>query len=82
MERFVAQSTARLAPQTLLKPDQLAAPVKMASLWQITVLAPVQVISRMENVNCLIAPVVLFTRQVLLCVFRVVLQFLTAMPAP
>jgi len=87
MERFVAQSTARLATQTLLKPDQLAAPVKMASLWQITVLAPAQFKSRMENVMCQrrhrlpLAPVVLFTMQKLMIVLPVVLQFLTALTA-
>ena len=81
MERFVAQSTAKLALQTLLKPDQLAAPVKMDSLWKMTALATAMLISRMENARIPLATVVKFTYQLTMIAFLVELRLLTAHPA-
>ena len=81
MERFVAQSTARLALQTLSKPEQLAAPVKMASLWKMTALATAMLISRMENARIPLATVVKFICQLPMIAFLVELRLLTAHPA-
>ena len=81
MERFVAQSTAKLATQTLLKPEQLAAPVKMASLWKMTALATAMLISRMENARIPLATVVRLTYQLPKLAFPVDYRWLTVHPA-
>ena len=82
MVRYAAQSTARLATQTLLKPDQLAAPVKVASLWKMTAPATVMLKSRTENARIPLVTKVKLTYQSQKIAFPVDCRLLIAHLAP